>query len=105
MLFRSPIEVSSDGTNYWLSGRSPHNEEPKGRLSENFSSYIAADDARKKMYSGYNQPVHALDVTPQMRDSIKAKGFNQFKRGGEVEPRRGAHPLVSHALKLTARKR
>ena len=34
-----PIEVSSDGTNYWLSGRSPHNEEPKGRLSENFSSY------------------------------------------------------------------
>ena len=52
------------------------------------------------------QPMlHALDVTPQMRDSIKAKGFNQFKRGGEVEPRRGAHPLVSHALKLTARKR
>jgi len=29
-------------------------------------------------------PLHSLDVTPQMRDSIKANGFNQFKRGGEV---------------------
>ena len=28
---------------------------------------------------------HSLDVTPQMRDSIKAKGFNSFKRGGEIE--------------------
>ena len=29
--------------------------------------------------------LHSLDVTPQMRDSIKANGFNSFKRGGEVE--------------------
>ena len=29
-------------------------------------------------------PVHSLDVTPQMRDSIKANGFNSFKRGGDV---------------------
>jgi hypothetical protein len=30
-------------------------------------------------------PLHSLDITPQMRDSIKANGFNQFKRGGEVD--------------------
>jgi len=30
-------------------------------------------------------PLHSLDVTPQMRDSIKANGFNSFKRGGEVD--------------------
>jgi len=29
--------------------------------------------------------LHSLDVTPQMRDSIKANGFNSFKRGGEVD--------------------
>ena len=29
-------------------------------------------------------PLHSLDVTPQMRDSIKQGGFNSFKRGGEV---------------------
>jgi len=28
--------------------------------------------------------LHSLDVTPQMRDSIKANGFNSFKRGGDV---------------------
>ena len=28
--------------------------------------------------------LHSLDVTPQMRDSIKQSGFNSFKRGGEV---------------------
>jgi len=30
-------------------------------------------------------PLHSIDVTPQMRDSIKGNGFNSFKRGGEVE--------------------
>jgi len=30
-------------------------------------------------------PLHSLDVTPQMRDSIKAKGFSQFKKGGTVD--------------------
>ena len=29
-------------------------------------------------------PLHSLDVTPQMRDSIKQGGFNSFKRGGDV---------------------
>ena len=29
-------------------------------------------------------PLHSLDVTPQMRDSIKGNGFSSFKRGGEV---------------------
>jgi hypothetical protein len=29
-------------------------------------------------------PLHSIDVTPQMRDSIKGNGFNSFKRGGEV---------------------
>lgn len=28
--------------------------------------------------------LHSLDVTPQMRDSIKSNGFSSFKRGGEV---------------------
>jgi|GEM_PF-6262288 len=31
--------------------------------------------------------LHSLDITPQMRDSIKGNGFSQFKRGGEVEPK------------------
>lgn len=33
-------------------------------------------------------PLHTIDVTPQMRDSIKQNGFNQFKRGGSVEDER-----------------
>jgi hypothetical protein len=67
-------------------GRSPpvdSNEEQT--LGGPFSSDAAADDAREQFYKGYTQPVHSLDVTPQMRDSIKGNGFNSFKRGGEVE--------------------
>lgn len=35
--------------------------------------------------NGAPTQLHSLDVTPQMRDSIKGNGFNSFKRGGEVE--------------------
>jgi len=54
-------------------------------------------------------PLHSLDVTPQMRDSIKGNGFNSFKRGGDVGMRQryadggGAdNPVVSRALDLTS---
>ena len=53
--------------------------------------------------------LHSLDVTPQMRDSIKQGGFNSFKRGGDVGMRQryadggGADsPFVSRALDLTS---
>lgn len=54
-------------------------------------------------------PLHSLDVTPQMRDSIKANGFNSFKHGGDVGMRQryadGGEtdsPAVSRALDLTS---
>ena len=31
-------------------------------------------------------PVHSLDITPKMRESILSKGFKSFARGGDVEP-------------------
>jgi hypothetical protein len=53
--------------------------------------------------------LHSLDVTPQMRDSIKGNGFNSFKRGGDVGMRQryadggGADsPFVSRALDLAS---
>ena len=53
--------------------------------------------------------LHSLDVTPQMRDSIKANGFNSFKRGGDVGMRQRYadggetdNPTVSRALDLTS---
>jgi hypothetical protein len=33
--------------------------------------------------------LHSLDVTPQMRESIKTNGFSQFKRGGAVDENEG----------------
>lgn len=54
-------------------------------------------------------PLHSLDVTPQMRDSIKGNGFNSFKRGGDVGMRQryadggGADaPGVNKALDLVS---
>lgn len=43
------------------------------------------DQFRDYQKTAKDTPLHSLDVTPQMRDSIKANGFNQFKRGGEVD--------------------
>jgi hypothetical protein len=54
-------------------------------------------------------PLHSIDVTPQMRDSIKGNGFNSFKRGGDVGMRQryadggGADaPGVNKALDLVS---
>jgi hypothetical protein len=41
-------------------------------------------DTEEDDHMAMPSPLHSLDVTPQMRDSIKANGFNSFKRGGEV---------------------
>jgi hypothetical protein len=52
------------------------------------TEHATAEQARTDFAEGINHasaPLHSLDVTPQMRDSIKANGFNSFKRGGEVE--------------------
>lgn len=43
------------------------------------------DQFRDYQKTAKDTPLHSLDVTPQMRDSIKQNGFNQFKRGGEVD--------------------
>jgi hypothetical protein len=37
--------------------------------------------------NGAPTQLHSLDVTPQMRGSIKGNGFNSFKRGGDVGTR------------------
>ena len=50
-------------------------------------------------------PLHSLDVTPQMRDSIKAKGFSQFKQGGTVDDPLRKGGIVDRTLRLTASKR
>ena len=44
---------------------------------------------------GDTTDLHSLDVTPQMRESIKANGFNQFKRGGDVKA-----PAIKKTLDL-----
>jgi len=44
----------------------------------------AAIAQRRATPGNETAPLHSLDVTPQMRDSIKGNGFNSFKRGGEV---------------------
>lgn len=52
------------------------------------TEHATAEQARIDFDDGINHasaPLHSLDVTPQMRDSIKANGFNSFKRGGEVD--------------------
>ena len=67
------------------------------------------DPETRAMLTGAT-PLHSLDVTPQMRDSIKANGFNQFKRGGDVGMRQryadggGANdnPVVNKALDLVS---
>ena len=45
-------------------------------------------------------PLHSLDVTPQMRDSIKQNGFSQVKRGGYIAKDRNMG-AVNRALALT----
>lgn len=51
-----------------------------------------SDDEKAQAHAAYENsgPVlHSLDVTPQMRDSIKQNGFSQFKRGGAVDENEG----------------
>ena len=46
-------------------------------------------------------PLHSLDVTPQMRDSIKGNGFNSFKRGGDVDvAKKPPTPTIKKTLDL-----
>ena len=78
-------QIAHDGERYWVAGKSPDEEHANNvQLSPKFNSYEEADNHRNLLYSGYNQSVHSMDVTPQMRESIM-RGQEAYARGGEVE--------------------
>jgi hypothetical protein len=74
------IGVGLEGAGHQLYDQSGSPEGPE------HPTQAAAIRYRNELYSAGQRDVglHSLDVTPQMRDSIKANGFNSFKRGGEV---------------------
>ena len=77
------IQIAHDGDKYWLKGRHP--DKPGDvQLSDKFDGYEQADDLRRMMYAGFHKPVHALTITPKMRDSI-LRGQKAFAAGGEVD--------------------
>jgi hypothetical protein len=76
--------VSHDGDMYWLTGEHPSKEGDQV-LSPKFKTYGEAADFRDNfLMRGYNQPVHSIDITPELRNSILTKGFAAHKDGGRV---------------------
>lgn len=68
------------------------------------TEHATAEQARTDFAEGINHavaPLHSLDVTPQMRDSIKQSGFNSFKRGGDVDvAKKPSTPAIKKTLDL-----
>lgn len=68
------------------------------------TEHATAEQARADFAEGINHasaPLHSLDVTPQMRDSIKQSGFNSFKRGGDVDvAKKPSTPTIKKTLDL-----
>jgi hypothetical protein len=78
-----PIQIESDGKNFWLYGQDPRIDAKKAKLSGNFSSYEDANKFRDSMYEGNTEPLHYMDITPAMRKEFST-GI-PMKRGGKVQ--------------------
>jgi len=76
-----PIQIESDGKNFWLHGRDPRIDK-EAKLSGNFNSYEDANKFRDSMYEGNTEPLHYMDITPAMRKEFST-GIH-MKRGGKV---------------------
>jgi len=83
--------------------------DPQAKVQLGGYTIESKDYAPATGYTDNNKQLHSLDVTPQMRGSIKGNGFSSFKRGGDVGMRQryadggGAdNPVVSRALDLTS---
>lgn len=78
-----PINISSDGEKYWISGTDPRIDAFNSNLSgKKFDSFMEANKERDAFYSGYVEPVYYLDLNPKLKNSAK-KG-QQYKAGGIV---------------------
>ena len=91
------IDAGLEGTGHQLYDQSGSPEGPE------HPTQAAALQYRKDLYSAGQRGVglHSLDVTPQMRDSIKANGFNSFKRGGDVDvAKKPSTPAIKKTLDL-----
>jgi hypothetical protein len=75
-------QIESNGGQYWVAGRHP-DQDGIVELSPRFGSFREADTARDRIYRGYTQPVHEINITPAMRESI-LRGQSAHARGGEV---------------------
>jgi hypothetical protein len=76
-----PIQIESDGKNFWLFGQDPRIDK-KAKLSNNFSSYEDANKFRDSMYEGNTEPLHYMEITPAMRKEFST-GIH-MKKGGKV---------------------
>jgi hypothetical protein len=81
-----PIQIESDGKNFWLFGQDPRIDK-KAKLSSNFSSYEDANKFRDSMYEGNTEPLHYMDITPAMRKEFST-GIH-MRRGGIVHKAQG----------------
>jgi hypothetical protein len=78
-----PIQIESDGKNFWLFGQDPRIDAKKAKLSGNFNSYEDANKFRDSMYEGYTEPLHYMEITPAMRKEFST-GIH-MKSGGKVQ--------------------
>ena len=84
-----PIQIESDGKNFWLYGQDPRIDK-KAKLSGNFNSYEEANKFRDSMYEGNTEPLHYMEITPAMREAFKT-GIH-MKDGGAVHMQSGGMP-------------
>lgn len=83
-------------------------EDPLGRFGvmngNNFQGSFGSENEAQEFVAFKKEndtPLHSLDVTPQMRESIKQNGFNQFKRGGDVTvAKKPSAPAIKKSLDL-----
>ena len=93
-----PIQIESDGKNFWLFGQDPRIDK-KAKLSNNFSSYEDANKFRDSMYEGNTEPLHYMDITPAMRKEFST-GIH-MKDGGSVNLAEGGIVAGAHGLEYT----
>ena len=91
-----PIEVSSDGNQYWLYGRDPRADGVQRNLSKKFDNLGDAYKARDEIYDGYHEPVRYIEITPEMRKAFggKDKGVPLFQAAPLIPVGIGAGGLL-----------
>ena len=91
-----PIEISSDGNQYWLYGRDPRADGVQRNLSKKFDNLGDAYKAREEIYDGYHEPVRYIDITPEMRKAFggKDKGVPLFQAAPLIPVGIGAGGLL-----------